>query len=285
TFQVKGVVPMTGLAADRNLVPDYPGIAGSANLSDWDPPFPVDLKKIRQKDEDYWHQYRTTPKAFIPLSVGQQLWQSRFGKLTSIRLATPDVDKSFQTKLKESLDPNSMGVSVLPVRSQGLEASRGATDFGEYFVYFSFFLVISALLLAALFFKLGIEQRVREVGLLRAVGYGPRAVRRLFLAEGIVLALAGSVLGVLGAVGYAAAIMYGLRTWWSGAVGTTGLTLHVSPASLVIGALGGIVAAVVCIAWTLRSLKHVSERSLLAGQLDSALDAKTLSRGRGRLLI
>ena len=63
------------------------------------------------------------------------------------------------------------------MRSRGLAASRGATDFGEYFVYFSFFLVVSALLLAALFFKLGIEQRVREVGLLRAVGFGPPDVR------------------------------------------------------------------------------------------------------------
>ena len=57
------------------------------------------------------------------------------------------------------------------VRAEGLDASRGATDFGEYFTYFSFFLVVSALLLAALFFKLGVEQRAREVGLLRAVGF------------------------------------------------------------------------------------------------------------------
>ena len=64
------------------------------------------------------------------------------------------------------------------VRGEALTASRGATDFGEYFVYFSFFLVVSALLLAALFFKLGIEQRVREVGLLRAVGFRVADVRR-----------------------------------------------------------------------------------------------------------
>ena len=81
-----------------------------------------------------------------------------------------------------------MGLAVRDVRAEGLAASRGATDFGEYFVYFSFFLVVSALLLAALFFKLGVEQRAREVGLLRAVGFGPAAVRRLFLAEGLVLA-------------------------------------------------------------------------------------------------
>jgi hypothetical protein len=156
------------------------------------------------------------------------------------------------------------------VRAQGLEASRGATDFGEYFVYFSFFIVVSALLLVALFFKLGIEQRVREVGLLRAVGFGPPQVRTLFLQEGVLLAVAGSVLGILGAVGYAWLMMYGLRSWWVDAVGTTALTLHVSPASLIGGAISGVVAAVACIWWTLRALNRISERSLLMGTLDNS---------------
>ena len=129
------------------------------------------------------------------------------------------------------------------VRAESLSASRGATDFGEYFVYFSFFLVVSALLLASLFFKLGVEQRVREVGLLRAVGFGPRDVRRLFLGEGLLLAIAGSAIGVIGAIGYAALLMHGLRTWWVDAVGTTALTLHLTTQSLAAGALGGILAA------------------------------------------
>ena len=78
----------------------------------------------------------------------------------------------FVERLRAAADPLALGLAVIDVRAQGLEASRGATDFGEYFVYFSFFIVVSALLLVALFFKLGIEQRVREVGLLRAVGFG-----------------------------------------------------------------------------------------------------------------
>jgi hypothetical protein len=125
-------------------------------------------------------------------------------------------------------------------------------------------------LLVALFFKLGIEQRVREVGLLRAVGFGPSQVRTLFLQEGVLLAVAGSVLGVFGALGYAWLMMYGLRSWWVDAVGTTALTLHVSPVSLAGGAIGGVIAAVACIWWTLRALSRISERSLLAGTLDNS---------------
>jgi cell division protein FtsX len=98
-------------------------------------------------------------------------------------------------------DPLSLGLTVVDARAQGVGAARGATDFGQYFVYFSFFIVVSALVLAVLFFKLGIEQRVREVGLLRAVGFGPARVRRLFLQEGLLLAVVGSALGIAGALG------------------------------------------------------------------------------------
>ena len=77
---------------------------------------------------------------------------------------------------------------------------------------------------------------------------------RLFLAEGTLLAVAGSLLGLAGAVGYAALLMYGLRTWWVDAVGTTALTLHISWMWMVIGALAGIIAAVACIFFTLRKL-------------------------------
>ena len=61
-FRLAAVVPIKGLAADKDLVPEYPGITGSEHLADWDPPFPVDLKRIRKQDEDYWDQYRTTQR-------------------------------------------------------------------------------------------------------------------------------------------------------------------------------------------------------------------------------
>jgi ABC-type lipoprotein release transport system permease subunit len=272
TFRVAAIVPIA--AGDRDMAPAFPGISDKPTLDDWDPPFPVDLKRIRKIDEQYWEQYRTTPKAFIPLATGQKLWSTRYGRMTSIRV-TPPASQSLdaaradlEARIRSAADPLALGLTVRDVRDESLSASRGATDFGEYFVYFSFFLVVSAVLLAALFFKLGIEQRGREVGLLRAVGFAPRQVRLVFLAEGLVLSVAGSLLGVIGAMGYAAAIMYGLRTWWVGAVGTSALTLHVSAASLLIGAASGVVVAVLCIAWTLRSLKRVSERSLLAGQIE-----------------
>jgi putative ABC transport system permease protein len=269
-FTVAGVVPIA--AGGRDLSPTFPGITDSPTLDDWDPPFPLDLKRVRHVDEEYWNTYRTTPKAFIPIAAGQRMWATRYGALTSLRVkARPDepiadAATSLTRQLRQSLDPLAVGMAVRDIRSSGLDASAGATDFGEYFVYFSVFLVVSALLLTTLFFRLAIEQRLREVGLLRAVGFGPGDVRRQFLLEGLLLALAGSVLGIVAAIGYAGALMLGLRTWWVDAVGTTALRLHVDGMTLGAGALSGLVATLVCIVWTLRSLSRVTERSLLMGE-------------------
>ncbi len=288
-FQAAAIVPMTGLAADRELVPEYPGITESEEMADWDPPFPIELNRVRKEDEDYWRNYRATPKAFIPLTTAQSLWQTRFGKLTSMRIEspgnklTPEVVNNFSESLRKALDPALIGFQVVPVRDQGQAASRGATDFGEYFLYFSFFIVVSALMLTTLFFKLGIEQRAREIGTLQAVGFTESTLRRMFLIEGMLLAGVGSLLGVVGAIGYAALLMYGLRTWWVDAVGTTALTLHVSWVWLVVGVLGGMVTAGVCIFLTLRKLGRATTRSLLLGGIGSQenlprKDAKTQRR-------
>ena len=128
------------------------------------------------------------------------LWRSRYGDAhvdsrraaAGSRCATRAINS--RARLRAALDPVAIGLTVRDVRAEGLAASRGATDFGEYFTYFSFFLVVSALLLAALFFKLGVEQRAREVGLLRAVGFSTAARAALFVGRRrCVLAVAGSV--------------------------------------------------------------------------------------------
>jgi putative ABC transport system permease protein len=278
SFTLERVVPIAGLAADRRLAPDYPGITESRSLADWDPPFPIDLSRVRPEDERYWNEYRTTPKAFIPYERGRDMWRSRYGALTSIRVTIPNGSDSsglalqLSGELRAALSPASMGVAVYPARAAALEAAQGATDFGEYFTYFSFFLVVSALLLAVLFFKLGVEQRLRQIGILRASGYTMRTIRRLLLGEAVVLAALGGLVGVIGAIAYAQLIVHGLRTWWVGAVGTTMLSVHVTPASLIVGAAGGVLAAVLCVLVSLRVVGRISPRSLLSAQsLDSSV--------------
>ena len=283
TFSYVGSVPMDGAGGDRTLTPDYPGLTDAARIGDWDPPFPVDLKRVRPVDEAYWEQYRAAPKAFI--ANASELWPSPYGTATSLRIYVPrgtQLDaarEAFTTALRRDYTPSVAGMVVQPVRAQALAASRGSTDFGEYFTYFSFFIVVSGLLLSGLFFKLGLEQRVREVGLLFALGFTPGRVRRLLGAEGLVLAAVGAVVGMAGAVAFGAAILYGLRTWWVDAVGTTRLALVVAPLPLVLGAVGGLVAAAITLLLTLRRLGTSAPKDLLSGLALMASPAPKAGRG------
>ena len=116
-FRLSSVVPMEGPLADRDLAPAYPGITESRTLVDWDPPFPMELGRIRPGDESYWEEYRTTPKAFVPLQVGQELWRSRHGQLSSIRVypaaaalavapeTLRDLRSRLESELKRTTDP------------------------------------------------------------------------------------------------------------------------------------------------------------------------------------
>lgn len=254
SFRVSGFAPID--PADQALAPDYPGITGTESISDWDPPFPVDLKKIRPSDEAYWDKYRATPKAYIRLAAGQKLWRSRYGGVTSIRVS-PSFDPE---KLRRSLDPALAGLTVLPVRAEVERAATGSTNFGEYFLYFSFFLIVSALLLAGLFFRFGLEQRAVEIRTLRALGYSSGALRRLFLTEGLILALAGGILGVLGAALYGGLILAGLRTWWIDAVGTRELQLHLTPAAIGLALGASLIAGPLVILLSLRAVTRRAPR-------------------------
>ena len=271
-FPVGAIIPIAGFAGDRQLAPEYPGISGAESLADWDPPFPIDLSRVRPVDEKYWDDYRTTPKAFIDYARGRELWRTRYGAATSLRFVVPPGVKADEAasrltgELRTSIRPESVGVAILPVRAQALAASSGATDFGQYFTYFSFFLVVSALLLGVLFFRLGVEQRLRQIGVLRAAGFSVAKVRNLLLMEATALAAVGGALGAVGAIAYGYLIVYGLRTWWIGAVGTTNLMLHVNPLSIVIGMVSGIVSAALCVIISLRSVAKLAPRALLSAQ-------------------
>jgi ABC-type antimicrobial peptide transport system permease subunit len=268
-FTVTTIVPMTGLAADRRLAPEYPGITGAETLSDWDPPFPLDLSRVRKQDEQYWHDHRATPKAFIDYERARDLWSTRYGTLTGLRFgATPSrtaesLGDALRSQLQKTVAPASLGVALVPSRRLALDASAGATNFGEYFTYFSFFIVFSALLLTVLFFRLGVEQRLRQIGILRASGFTAAHIRRMLLLEAGALAVLGSLVGVAGAIGYAHVIVFGLRTWWVGAVGTSLLNVHISWLSLAIGAVAGMLAAAACVLFSMRAVARRSPRMLL----------------------
>ena len=94
------------------------------------------------------------------------------------------------------------------------------------FLGFSIFLVVASLLLVGLFFRLAIEQRLAQLGVLRAMGYSLKAVRGLVLREGLLVAAVGGSLGIVLAMLWAGLMMYGLGTWSVGAVGTACMSIR-----------------------------------------------------------
>jgi putative ABC transport system permease protein len=270
-FRVRAIVPLKGIFADRSLMPEFPGVAQAESTRDWDTGFPLTYT-IRDKDEAYWRKYRGTPKAFVTLRAGQAMWANRFGQLTAIRYEVPT--NTFASTCREAvyrnllanLNPASVGLEFEPVRERALKAASESQDFGGLFLGFSFFLVVAALLLMALLFQFGLEQRVIETATLLALGFTPRRVRKLFLREGSALASVGALIGSLGGLAYARLMIWGLNTIWNPAVGGSVLRFHASPVSLGTGLTASVAVAVAVIWLTLRKQARQPARELLSGQ-------------------
>ena len=91
-------------------------------------------------------------------------------------------------------------------------------------------------------------------------------MRRILLGEGFIIALVGGIFGLMLGIGYAALMLLGLRTWWLAAVVTPFLRLYITPLSLVIGFVSGILIAMAAIAFSVRGITRIEPRRLLAGQ-------------------
>jgi putative ABC transport system permease protein len=242
TFTVHSVIANSRSAALRALMPPFHGLAEVDNCRDWNPGIPIDLDRIRPKDQEYWDRFRGTPKAFVTLGAAQQMWMNRFGRLTAIRFTdSPHTEAELAGRIMDRLDPAALGLLFEPVLQQGLEAGRGAVDFGQLFLGLSIFLIIAALLLTGLLFALNIEQRAEDTATLLSLGIPAFKVRALLMTEGLCLALIGCTAGTALGVFYNRAVLYGLNTVWQGAVGTATLSPFLSGYTLLLGFLTSMV--------------------------------------------
>jgi len=281
-FKVVRIVPLEGSARDPSLMPEFPGLADVKNCRDWKPGIPIDLDKIRPKDEQYWDEYRSTPKAFITLAAGQSRWRNQYGSLTAVRYPWREgLSQQIERHLMSKLDPAAVGLFFQPVRERGLRAGREGTDFGDLFLGLSMFLIASAVILTGLLFVFGVESRSEQIGMLLAVGWPAKRVRRLLLAEGGLVALLGTMVGVGAGLLYTRLMLYGLSTTWSGAVAGSEVYFHAKGVTLLWGGLGGLVAALFAIWLTLRRQVRRPARQLLAGNLEEGPGSR-IHQSRGR---
>jgi ABC-type lipoprotein release transport system permease subunit len=281
-LEVAAIAAMSGLMVDRDLLPDFPGIADADDIAAWEPPFPMDLGLIGPRDEAFWDRYGPAPKAAVDLATAERLWANRFGSVTTVRLHGVTDAADVSAALLAALDPASFGLSFEPVKQRGLAAATGATDFAGLFLSFSFFLILAAGLVVGLLFALSVEMRSREIGLLRAVGYPLARVRRALLGEGLILAVAGGLLGIALAVAYAAALIRVIAGLWADRLDLPLLTLDVDPLRVLAAALGALALVALAVVLTVRRLRRLPVPALLAGA--TRVESGATGGGRARLV-
>ncbi|MBN1277630.1 MAG: ABC transporter permease [Deltaproteobacteria bacterium] len=266
SFTICRIIPIEGAIADPGLTPDLPGLSDSENCSDWDPSLPIDLGLIRDKDEKYWDDFHGTPKAVVTLAAGKSMWANTYGELTAVRFPVGLSERDdLEEKICRSVDPASIGLSATPVREIGIKASKGGTDFGQLFLGLSMFLIFSAVLLTWLLFVFSIEEKKKQTGMLSAIGFPLKRIQKLYLYEGLFVALFGSVAGTFIAIVYTRLIIWGLSNAWQGAVAGMSVIYSATIRSLGTGFLSGFLIAIIAMVWTLRRQMKAGAHGLLSG--------------------
>jgi len=256
-FCIKAILPIDNPMFDRTLMPDFPGMSDAGNCRDWETGAPVDLERIRDKDEQYWNDYRGTPKAIISLAAGQKLWDNAFGHATAFRFLADSANlKGSKTQLMAQLNPVENGLQFQDVFAEGKSAAANSTDFGGLFLSLSFFIIAGALLLTALLFSLHAQKRMSETAILATLGFRKKLIIRIIFFETALVVLAGGAIGSVFGIFYNQLMLFGLNTLWQDAVRTSTLQMHVLPGTLFLGfAVGVLTASITLLFVLIRNLR------------------------------
>jgi hypothetical protein len=241
----------------------------------------MDMKAIRDQDEKYWDDYKGTPKGFISLSSGQKLWANRFGQLTAIRFADSGQNETtLRQELLTQLTLADIGLVPRSFKSDADAAAKGSVDFGGLFIGLSLFLIAAALVFAALLFLFTLERRAAQVGLLLALGWSAKMVRLALLGEAGVIALVGSLCGLLGGVGYTKLALHGLSGAWSGASQGLPLVYSGSVGTMIGAGVGSVVVVLLTLWWAGRKMMRAQPRDLLGAWSAEEADANDSKQKR-----
>lgn len=286
SFTVKEILPMQTPGLNTSLTPNFPGLADKQNCRDWNPGIPIDLDNIRNKDEDYWKKYNSTPKALITLSAGKKTWPNRFGTITAIRYPLDSNSlKDIEDNLLNTIEPASAGLYFQPVKQLAQAAYQQSTDFGQLFLGLSFFLIISAAVLLSLVFTFGVERRSNQIGFLLAAGFTGKQIKRLFFLEAAVLAVFGAAAGSALAVLYTKTMILGLKTIWRDALAGSVVYFHANASTIITGAIVSILISSLAVWLSLRKHLRRTARELLSGNTDAISMQKTASQSKKSLYI
>ena len=219
----------------------------------------------------------TYPQALGVMDIASAQWTfNAVGRLNRIdlRLAPgTDVDA-----MRQDIR-NKLPAGVLAIAPQ-VERDRAVTVTRAYRVNLNMLALVALFTGAFLVFStqsLSVLRRRRSLGLLRALGLTRRELRRALLGEGLILGVAGSLIGVILGLGLAAAVLRFLTgDLGNGQLRAVGASLRAAPLPMIaFFVVGTVVAGIGAWAPARSAARQPPARSLKGGDGDYAVVART----------
>lgn len=252
-LKVAAVLPMSLSEKDRILMPHLPGLSDAGNCRDWKTDIPIDLKKIRDKDEQYWNIYKGTPKAYITLKKGRELWQNQYGSLTTLIYdETAITSVKAENIIKSSLNIFNTEFKINNVKEEGLKSANSSVDFGQLFAGLGMFIIFSGLLLTVLLFRLSLKRRKSQIELFYALGFTEKLISKILFTEIAIISVAGGIIGMFLSLANTKLIFAGLNKIWFDIVRTDMLSMHFDALTIVYGTFTGIITGAITVYLSIR---------------------------------
>ena len=262
-LKVTSIIPKDHPGLKMNWVPKFPGLETAKTLRSWESGLPLDTKKIRPEDEQYWDNYRATPKIFIPIDFARASWGNRFGNATSLLVSKVNID-NFHELISPHLKLTDLGMQIRYPKNEAERSVSNAIDFGSLFASLSGFLILSSLLLSLMLCLFAVESRTKQLGALGAIGFTQKKLRQVLLFEFLVSILLGSLLGSAGGYLYTKVTLIALSGVWSDAAAGAQFVFEAKPDSLIYGTLGIFLFALIVIRVSVNKITSQAPRKLLA---------------------
>ena len=248
---------------ESEWTPRFPGLSDAESCGEWDTGIPI-VHKVRERDEHYWDKYRGTPKGFVSLKAGQDMWGNRWGSLTGMRFSKSEYSKEeLAIRLRQNLKSDDTGLLLHGLRSDALKSVESPVDFGQLFMGFSFFVIAAVLSITAMLFTFSLQQRSKQIGLLCALGWKTGKIKMVYWGEGLLVATVGSAIGLFMASIYGKVILDLLSGEWSGAVSGANFAYDASANSIIIGGATATALCFLSMVWSTRKLLTQDPKDLL----------------------
>lgn len=252
TFVVKDIIPLDDIRKDKLLMTEFPGLSNVETCTDWDSDLPINMDRIKKIDEDYWYDYKQTPKAIVAYDAVIDDWGNSFGTATALK------GNWKQTEGVSLIDSKALITTVSP-RESGLYAAKHGTDFSSLFMALGFFIILSAILLIQNPLLEMFALRKNEIDLYRQLGFKSKDIKLLLSREAFSVMLLASPIGIIAGILYSGITLWLLGNVWSGATHTEGFALHIDPLTVILGWAVGIFICAVSLQYIIG--KQIKEKS------------------------